>query len=761
MKVFIMVKKVQVTLITIFLFIGCIWSIPIELERVGDFSITTARIKTNRNTNLIADDQTVFYLSGYGLESYVMSAAGGAVLADRLHLTDPWTMNKADNYIFVGTNPVHGLTNAKIYKINVSNPDNLIIEQILELDDNFSAVLIIHIVNDHLLLHTFSYPERFPLLSTDLEIVIEEPISTPPTLVFGNDLVLSSSEEGDGLIHDFSDLDNIMQIGSGSIKAGHQYGVLNEYAYQDSILIFYNQSEISFWDVSQPDDWQMLHNIIIEDSSLMITGEGLQIIEDTLVYLNHDSLIALDINDYSHYQLLDNPILESYLYCVGIGYAYPDNELFVSTSEFGIQRFAYNDQFTFIETIGDEKYNDYIQMSGHYMFVGSGNLCYEGIVVYDTSSPCDIMEINRLLIDPPLFFNIIDGLLCIYRFPWVENREIKIFDITDPFNPELRNTLDLSPWPQPHVFFINSVTEQQFMYVTLKEPTRVLKFDIATPGESELLFDISTPDGSILIDGDLMYVLSRSDNSYWHDLHIYEGLEDNYPVLNNTIDFFTGQPDRYLKKVGDYLTVYGFPGEETTCFYSLSDPFNPVLQFEIVESGTPYIKDNLLFLTHLSVIYIYDAGNTPSGTLTPISYILNNNWYQRNLFFLELEGKNYLYCASSFYIAAYEYSYETAVEDDIAVPVEVTYLSRNYPNPFNPETTISFYLEREKRVKLEIFNIRGQKLATLIDDVLPEGEHSLVWSPETYRGRILPSGVYLYRLKAGDYDKTRKMLYLK
>jgi len=59
------------------------------------------------------------------------------------------------------------------------------------------------------------------------------------------------------------------------------------------------------------------------------------------------------------------------------------------------------------------------------------------------------------------------------------------------------------------------------------------------------------------------------------------------------------------------------------------------------------------------------------------------------------------------------------------------------------------------------FNIRGQKLATLIDDLLPEGEHSLVWSTETYRGRTLPSGVYLYRLKAGDYDKTRKMLYLK
>jgi hypothetical protein len=757
-----MVKKVQFILITIFLFTGCIFSIPIGLERLEDFSITTARIKTNRNTNLIADEQIVYYLSGYGLESYVMTGAGEVILADRLHLTDPWTMNKVDDNIFVGTYPIHGLTNAIIYKINVSNPYNLIIEQILELDDNITAVLIIHIVNDHLLLHTFSYPERFPLLNTDLETVIEEPISAPPTLVFGNDLVLSCSEGGDGLIYDFSDLDNIMQVGSGSIEEGHQYGVLNEYTYQDSILIFYNESEISFWDVSQPDDWQMLYNIIIEDSSFMITGEGLQIIEDTLVYLNHDSLIAIDLNDYSYSQMLENPIQESYQYCVGIGYAYSGNDLFVSTSEYGIQRFAYEDEFAFVETIGDEKYNDYIQMSGHYMFVGSGNLCNEGIVVYDTSNPYNITEVNRLMYDPPLFFIIIDGLLCMYRFPWIEYREITIYDITNPVNPELRSTLDLSPWSQPHVYFINSQTEQNFIYVTLREPARLLKFDIATTGESELLFDISIPDGSIVIDDDLMYILSRSGNSYWYDLHIYEGLENNYPILSNIIDYFVGQPDKYLKIVGDYLAVYdSFSGEGNTSFYSLSEPFSPVLKFEIGKSGIPYLKDNLLFLTHRSVIYIYDAGNDPSGTLTPISYILNNNWYQRNLFFQDLEGKNYLYCASTFYIAVYEYSYETGIEDDIAIPVEETYLSRNYPNPFNPETNISFYLEQEKRVKLEIFNIRGQKLAVLIDVILPEGEHSVVWSPQNHRGRDLPSGVYLYRLKAGDYDKTRKMLYLK
>lgn len=90
-----------------------------------------------------------------------------------------------------------------------------------------------------------------------------------------------------------------------------------------------------------------------------------------------------------------------------------------------------------------------------------------------------------------------------------------------------------------------------------------------------------------------------------------------------------------------------------------------------------------------------------------------------------------------------------------------TKLLGNYPNPFNPETRINFYLDKGERVKVEVFNIGGQKITTLIDNMLEQGEYSVIWSPRTAGGSDLPSGVYLYRLQTGDYDKTRKMLYLK
>jgi len=80
----------------------------------------------------------------------------------------------------------------------------------------------------------------------------------------------------------------------------------------------------------------------------------------------------------------------------------------------------------------------------------------------------------------------------------------------------------------------------------------------------------------------------------------------------------------------------------------------------------------------------------------------------------------------------------------------------NYPNPFNPETTIQFYLEREHDVELEIFNIKGQKIQTLFSGSLTIGNHSFIWNAEEFS-----SGLYFVRLKGHDLFDTRKLMLLK
>jgi hypothetical protein len=88
-------------------------------------------------------------------------------------------------------------------------------------------------------------------------------------------------------------------------------------------------------------------------------------------------------------------------------------------------------------------------------------------------------------------------------------------------------------------------------------------------------------------------------------------------------------------------------------------------------------------------------------------------------------------------------------------------LHQNYPNPFNPTTTLSFSLPEAGAVKLEIFNVIGQKVATVVDGQCAAGEHRVEWSGIADNGENVSSGVYLYRLTTAEHQATRKMVMLK
>ncbi len=99
-------------------------------------------------------------------------------------------------------------------------------------------------------------------------------------------------------------------------------------------------------------------------------------------------------------------------------------------------------------------------------------------------------------------------------------------------------------------------------------------------------------------------------------------------------------------------------------------------------------------------------------------------------------------------------------EDGDIPPIEVGEMSV-YPNPFNPETTIGYSLQEKGHVIVEVFNIRGQKVATLLDAVQESGQHSVVWDGSDQAGKSCTSGIYFCRLKASSNVLTRKMLLLK
>jgi len=87
---------------------------------------------------------------------------------------------------------------------------------------------------------------------------------------------------------------------------------------------------------------------------------------------------------------------------------------------------------------------------------------------------------------------------------------------------------------------------------------------------------------------------------------------------------------------------------------------------------------------------------------------------------------------------------------------ESFFLSQNFPNPFNPTTTIEFDLPKTSEVSLKVFNILGEEVVALVSERLPAGSYSYAWDASN-----LASGVYLYRLQAGDYVETRKMVLMR
>jgi len=106
----------------------------------------------------------------------------------------------------------------------------------------------------------------------------------------------------------------------------------------------------------------------------------------------------------------------------------------------------------------------------------------------------------------------------------------------------------------------------------------------------------------------------------------------------------------------------------------------------------------------------------------------------------------------------YEYD-ESSVDDDVIS--NSTKLLDNYPNPFNPTTTISYDLKNDSKIKLEIFNIKGQKIITLENDEKNAGHHNIVWNGENSEGNLVSSGIYFYKLNTEKYSSVKKMVLMK
>jgi len=137
----------------------------------------------------------------------------------------------------------------------------------------------------------------------------------------------------------------------------------------------------------------------------------------------------------------------------------------------------------------------------------------------------------------------------------------------------------------------------------------------------------------------------------------------------------------------------------------------------------------------------------------PVITLVDNN----TIFVNRIEN-NYLLKAGV-YCDLIDLSYFVPNSSEEVVSVNLS--ADNYPNPFNPETTISYNLPQAGAVKVEVYNLRGQLVKTLINEEQSAGKQQIVWRGKNNRGKQVSSGVYLYKIKSEKAVLTGKMLLMK
>ncbi|MCF7920805.1 MAG: carboxypeptidase regulatory-like domain-containing protein [Candidatus Cloacimonetes bacterium] len=198
------------------------------------------------------------------------------------------------------------------------------------------------------------------------------------------------------------------------------------------------------------------------------------------------------------------------------------------------------------------------------------------------------------------------------------------------------------------------------------------------------------------------------------------------------IDFELIMPERNgVYQVDGYVTDHNDEPVANSSVVILDDA-GIVLGFAVTNNTGYYLVDGL-----------------PSGSLTGIATKVLYETDQQNINVTTTGAADFVIIPEG----------TTDAPEDGVTPIAIS-LS-NYPNPFNPVTTISFNLTAAGYTTLDIYNITGQKIKTLINNNLTAGDYQIIWDGTGRDGQILSSGMYFYRLSSGEFSATNKMVLMK
>ncbi|MCZ6777183.1 MAG: choice-of-anchor B family protein [Ignavibacteria bacterium] len=312
-------------------------------------------------------------------------------------------------------------------------------------------------------------------------------------------------------------------------------------------------------------------------------------------------------------------------------------------------------------------------------------------------------------------------------------------------------------------------TANAMLYVEGSSSESVRVISLADPLNPVQVSSFGIPSHDIYARDNIAYVSEGSN----HTVGIFDLSTPDTPTLLKRFGIPTNGyvHNAWLSDDGNYLMTTEETAGKTVKMWNisnfdsirLSDEYLALPNLEIAHNT--HIKGDYAYISHykdgLRIVDIsdpdsifevgyYDTFPGPGG-------IFDGAWGAFPFF---ASGKVLISDRTSGLFVVYFAGAQTGVGNSNELPVEFA-VSPNYPNPFNPTTTINYQLSEATTVRLTIYNVLGQKIRTLVDQALGSGFHKAIWDGRSDSGLSVVSGTYIYRFEAGSFIDTNKMLLLK
>ena len=385
-----------------------------------------------------------------------------------------------------------------------------------------------------------------------------------------------------------------------------------------------------------------------------------------------------------------------------------------------------------------------------------GDASGAGITIVDVSDPATPVQVGNLSTVPG--FDVKVWGHYVYTVTGGGGGQGGIVDISDPANPQV-----VGGFPSSHNIFI---ADNGYLYA---EAPGLKVYDLnPDPLNPALVWQDNDNGGhDATVIGNRLYDFHGTFGT-----RIYDVTDPADPQLLATINdpAISYHHSGWTSEDGNYLYICdelaNHPQADIT-IWDISNLENPEKVGEYADANA--IVHNLYITGNYAYVAYYTAGIRVFDISDPTQLVLVDEYdtspANTGEFFAGAFGI-YPYAPSgNIYANDWDYglfvfSFDSGTsvtpgENELPAGFE---LRQNYPNPFNPSTTIAYRVGENSTVNLRVYNLLGQPVRTLVNQVQSPGDYRISWNGRDDAGRALPSGVYFYQLKAGGFGKIKKML---